>query len=63
MIRLLVLYLQPRDPEAFDHYYESIHIPLAKKMQGLSHWTIGKVTKVDSADRQQVHQAIHSNVG
>ncbi|MFO0912619.1 MAG: EthD family reductase [Pirellulales bacterium] len=46
MIRLLVLYLQPEDPEAFDRYYESIHIPLAKRMQGLTHWTIGKVTEV-----------------
>lgn len=46
MIRLLVLYKQPKDPEAFDRYYESIHIPLAKKMNGLRHWTIGKVTEV-----------------
>ena len=44
MIRLLVLYGHPRDPEAFDRYYESIHIPLAKRMQGLRKWTIGKVT-------------------
>jgi len=46
MIRLLVLYHQPKDPEAFDRYYESIHIPLAKRMKGLRHWTIGKVTEV-----------------
>lgn len=43
MIRLLVLYGHPRDPEAFDRYYASIHVPLAKRMQGLRKWTIGKV--------------------
>ncbi|MDA1272483.1 MAG: EthD family reductase [Verrucomicrobia bacterium] len=43
MIRLLVLYGHPKDPAAFDKYYEEIHIPLAKRMQGLRKWTIGKV--------------------
>jgi uncharacterized protein (TIGR02118 family) len=45
MIRLLVLYGQPKDPEAFDRYYQEIHIPLARRMQGLKKWTIGKVTQ------------------
>lgn len=44
MVRLLVLYGHPKDPVAFDKYYEEIHIPLAKRMQGLKKWTIGKVT-------------------
>lgn len=44
MIRLLVLYGQPEDPAAFDHYYASLHVPLAKRMKGLKKWTIGKVT-------------------
>ncbi|MCA9063588.1 MAG: EthD family reductase [Planctomycetaceae bacterium] len=43
MVRLLVLYGHPQDPEAFDRYYDEIHIPLAKRMQGLKRWTIGKV--------------------
>ena len=43
MIRLLVLYGHPKDPAAFDRYYDSIHVPLAKRMQGLRKWTIGKV--------------------
>lgn len=44
MIRLLVLYGHPKDPAAFDKYYDEIHIPLAKRMRGLRKWTIGKVT-------------------
>jgi len=43
MVRLLVLYGQPKDPAAFDKYYHEIHVPLAKKMKGLKKWTIGKV--------------------
>lgn len=43
MVRLLVLYGHPQDPEAFDRYYEQIHIPLANRMQGFAKWTIGKV--------------------
>lgn len=44
MIRLLVLYGHPKDPAAFDRYYDEIHIPLAKRLRGLKKWTIGKVT-------------------
>jgi uncharacterized protein (TIGR02118 family) len=43
MVRLLVLYGQPKDPAAFDRYYDAIHIPLARRMRGLKKWTIGKV--------------------
>jgi uncharacterized protein (TIGR02118 family) len=43
MVRLLVLYGHPKDPAAFDRYYAENHIPLAKRMQGLKKWTVGKV--------------------
>ena len=43
MVRLLVLYGQPKDPAAFDKYYAEKHIPIAKNMKGLKKWTIGKV--------------------
>ncbi len=42
MYRLTVLYGHPADPAEFDRYYHSIHIPLARQMQGLKGWTIGK---------------------
>jgi uncharacterized protein (TIGR02118 family) len=43
MVRLLVLYGHPKDPAAFDSYYAQVHLPLAKRMTGLTKWTIGKV--------------------
>lgn len=43
MIRLLVLYGQPKDPAAFDKYYHETHIAIARRMKGLKKWTVGKV--------------------
>ena len=43
MIRLLVMYGHPKDPAAFDRYYKETHVPIAKKIKGLTRWTIGKV--------------------
>ena len=42
MIRLRVLYGHPDNPTEFDRYYQEVHIPLARQMQGLKGWTIGK---------------------
>ncbi len=42
MIRLTVLYGHPDDPAEFDRYYREVHIPIARKMEGLKGWTIGK---------------------
>lgn len=42
MYRASVLYGMPDDMEAFDSYYTEIHIPIARKMKGLSRWTLTK---------------------
>jgi len=42
MHRLTVLYGHPQDPAEFDRYYHEVHLPLARKMIGLTGWTIGK---------------------
>jgi uncharacterized protein (TIGR02118 family) len=41
MVQRLVLYEHPKDTAAFDKHYHEVHIPLAKRMQGLRKWTIG----------------------
>ncbi len=48
MAQLLVLYNQPADPAAFDLYYFHTHVPLAKKIPGLTSATVsaGKPTMV-----------------
>lgn len=40
MAKLLVLYKKPKSAEAFDKYYQSIHVPLAKKVPGLKKYDI-----------------------
>lgn len=42
MTRLTVLYGHPTDPAEFDRYYHQVHIPIARRMKGLTGWTIGK---------------------
>ena len=51
MIRLLVLYGHPKDPQAFDKYYQEKHIEIAKRMKGLKKWTIGKVQGTPGGER------------
>ena len=38
MHKLLVLYPEPADRNAFQEYYESTHLPLAQKMPGMLAW-------------------------
>jgi uncharacterized protein (TIGR02118 family) len=47
MVRFLVLYDRPHDPEAFDRHYRDVHIPLARKIPGLRRYTVSRdVTSV-----------------
>ncbi len=40
MAQLVVLYKTPSDRAAFDAYYSSTHIPLAKKLPGLKKYEV-----------------------
>jgi uncharacterized protein (TIGR02118 family) len=40
MARLLVIYKVPKNSDAFDKHYRSVHIPLAKKIPGLKRYDI-----------------------
>lgn len=42
MAQVLVIYHPPADPAAFDHYYETTHVPLARKMPGLRSYFVSK---------------------
>lgn len=48
MTRLTVLYGHPKDPAAFDRYYHDVHIPIARRMKGLTGWTIGNCESATS---------------
>lgn len=40
MAKLIALYNHPEDPAAFDRYYHSTHVPLAKAIPGLRRYEI-----------------------
>ena len=42
MVRFLVVYEAPGDPDAFDRHYREVHVPLAKKLPGLRRYTVSR---------------------
>jgi uncharacterized protein (TIGR02118 family) len=40
--QLTVLYEPPADPDAFQRYYDDVHIPLATKIPGLQAFTVSR---------------------
>ena len=43
MVKLTVLYGQPKDPPAFERYYLGTHTPIALKVAGVRRFEIAKV--------------------
>jgi uncharacterized protein (TIGR02118 family) len=48
MVKLVVAYGHPTDPDAFDQHYASTHMPLAQKIPDMRRFEAGKV--LGSAD-------------
>ena len=44
-MKLIALYKQPADPEAFDKAYYETHLPLIQKLPGLQHAHITRFTR------------------
>jgi uncharacterized protein (TIGR02118 family) len=43
MVKLIVLYGEPSDRDAFEDYYEHTHLPLAGRMSGVQRFEAGRV--------------------
>jgi uncharacterized protein (TIGR02118 family) len=43
MVKLVVAYGRPENPEEFDSYYASTHVPITEKIPGLRRFDAGKV--------------------
>jgi len=43
-VKLVVLYTQPSDPEAFDRHYLGTHVPLVDAIPGLERAETGQIT-------------------
>lgn len=44
MIKLIALYRRPEDEAAFWEHYEKVHLPLARKLPGISGITLDRVS-------------------
>ena len=55
MAMVLVLYKKPKSAEAFDKYYASVHIPLAKKIPGLKKYEISTGAVGTPAGPSEIH--------
>jgi uncharacterized protein (TIGR02118 family) len=43
MVKLIALYKQPEDTQAFDEHYKNIHTPITKKIPGLRKMEVTKI--------------------
>ncbi len=50
MLKLTVLYGHPEDPEAFEEYYATKHLPLAQKIPNFRRFEVGSVGAVDEGE-------------
>jgi uncharacterized protein (TIGR02118 family) len=55
MARLIAIYSTPKDKAAFDAYYVSTHVPLAKKLPGLMRYEISTGAVTAPASTKGVH--------
>ncbi|MCY0900096.1 MAG: EthD family reductase [Firmicutes bacterium] len=77
MVKLIALYRQPDDPEAFDAHYYGVHLPIVRRMPGLKMLVVTKLTSVAARaaspyyllaemtfdDRDALKAALSSEVG
>ncbi len=71
-MKLIALYDQPEDPEAFDEAYFNTHLPLLEKVPGLQNTEVTRFTRtvmgeglymmavMDFADEDTLKQAMRS---
>jgi len=51
-VKLVVLYTQPDDREAFDKEYAEVHMPLVEQVPGLQRTEVGRlVTALDGGEK------------
>ena len=55
MAKLVVLYKKPKNAEAFDKHYASVHIPLAKKVPGRKKYDISNGAVRTPAGPSEIH--------
>jgi uncharacterized protein (TIGR02118 family) len=55
-VKLVVLYTQPSDPEAFDRHYLGTHMPLVRQVPGLERAEAGRFTSALDGGEQTYYR-------
>lgn len=55
MAKLFAIYQQPKDPAAFDNYYFTKHVPLAKTIPGLMSYEVTRGDVMGMAGKHGVY--------
>ncbi len=55
-VKLVVLYTQPDDPEAFDEHYLAVHGPLVEAVPGLLRWEGARFDAAADRGEQTYHR-------
>ncbi|WP_085992302.1 EthD family reductase [Oceanobacillus senegalensis] len=50
MVKLIALYKQPEDKEAFDEHYKNVHTPITKKIPGLRKMEVTRIVGSPTGD-------------
>jgi uncharacterized protein (TIGR02118 family) len=51
-VKLVVLYTQPDDPDAFEDHYRTVHGPLVDKVPGLLRWEGARIAAAADGGEQ-----------
>jgi uncharacterized protein (TIGR02118 family) len=51
-VKLVVLYTQPEDPDAFEDHYRTVHGPLVDKIPGLLRWEGARIAAAADGGEQ-----------
>ncbi len=55
-VKLVVLYTQPDDPDAFDEHYLGVHGPLVDQIPGLERWESARIVAAADGGEQTYHR-------
>jgi uncharacterized protein (TIGR02118 family) len=55
-VKLVVLYAQPEDADAFEGHYLDIHVPLVHKIPGLQRFEAGRLVAALDGGEQTYHR-------
>lgn len=58
MVKLTILYGQPKSVEAFERHYKEVHLPLAAKIEGIARVEMTKIVATPDGSPPPFHRSV-----